>query len=160
MTITQAELKRLLTYDPETGIFKWNVYRSDNARAGDIAGAMEKTGYVDISVNAKRYKAHRLAFLYMTGSWPKNQIDHKNKVRNDNKWLNLREASASENAQNRSVSIRSSTGHKCIIKKIRGYQVVITRNGVRYTKHFVNLDLAIAWRDAKLIELHGSFAHT
>lgn len=102
--LTQEKLKSCLSYDPETGQFTWLVRLSNYTVVGDIAGSIDSYGYVQIKLFGISYKAHRLAWFYMTGWWPKDQIDHKNRIRHDNKWLNLREASQTENSQNQSVS--------------------------------------------------------
>ena len=99
--ITQQELIDILQYDPNTGEFRWKVDCSTKCRKGAIAGSYTGHGYRRIRIDKKEYRAHRLAWLYMTGNWPKDQLDHINGIRDDNCWTNLREASHSENAQNR-----------------------------------------------------------
>lgn len=92
--LTQAKLKSLINYNPATGEF---------SRAGYAkCGTLTYQGYVSIQVAGKRYYAHRLAWFYMTGVWPENEIDHKNRVRDDNRWENLREATRSIQMRNRS----------------------------------------------------------
>ena len=106
--LTLARLKEVLSYDPVTGVFRWlprpvrpEFLRTDrgfNTRcAGKIAGCDNGKGYLVIEIDAVGYKAHRLAWLYMTGRWPKDQIDHKNRRRSDNRIENLREATVTEN---------------------------------------------------------------
>lgn len=97
--ITQDELKRLFTYHPDTGEFVRNIGRKGVA-AGSIAGSNSHYGYIHISVNHKMYKAHRLAFLYMTGVWPKDEVDHLDGDRANNSWANLVAKSRKENACN------------------------------------------------------------
>lgn len=96
--ITQSELKELLHYDPETGVFTWLISVS-NVKTGAIARDYSH-GYLRVSIKGKRYYGHRLAWLYMTGEWPKHQIDHINHVRCDNRFKNLRCATNSENHKN------------------------------------------------------------
>jgi len=93
--LTQAELKDVLHYDPITGIF---------TRYGNYTkcGSESYQGYILIGIGSKVYYAHRLAWLYMTGGWPANEIDHKNRIRNDNRWENLRKADRSLQNRNRS----------------------------------------------------------
>jgi hypothetical protein len=77
------------------------VSTSSNARAGDVAGgANNGDRYRRIRVDNQLYQAHRLAWLYMTGEWPSNGIDHINGHRADNRWANLREATQSQNMAN------------------------------------------------------------
>lgn len=98
--LTQSELKALLDYNPDTGIFTWLVRPNNFVKIGQVAGALNGRGYLTIRVNYVHYPAHRLAFLWMIGTWPKNETDHINGVRTDNRWTNLRDVTKSENIQN------------------------------------------------------------
>lgn len=100
MTITQARLKELLHYDLDTGVFTWLRPLSNRVRSGDKAGQPGADGYWRINVAGQSYLAHRLAWLYVTGRWPVQQIDHKNNIRNDNRFSNLRDVSPSMNLEN------------------------------------------------------------
>ncbi len=99
--LTQKRLKELLHYSPDTGVFTWLVTRGRYTKTGSVAGGWNGTGYRIISIDGKRYLAHRLAFMYIKGSFPKDQTDHINKVRHDNKWSNLRESTQRQNHENR-----------------------------------------------------------
>ena len=104
--ITQPQLKELLLYNPETGVFIWRESRG-RVRKGSLAGRIKihgrisTRGYREIGVNDKLYRAARLAFLYMTGEFPRKEVDHKNRVRDDDAWDNLRDVSHLENVRNR-----------------------------------------------------------
>lgn len=100
--LTQNELKRLLEYDPESGIFTRRVSRG-GMKAGSVAGCLRPYGYTSIRVGGKDYQSHRLAFLYMEGYMPENEIDHINRDPGDNRWSNLREVSRQCNIRNASV---------------------------------------------------------
>jgi hypothetical protein len=108
--LSATELKRLLSYDPETGFFTWIVGRG-SAKIGAKAGATARDNYVVISVGGKLHRAHRLAVLYMLGRFPADgiEVDHVNCVRSDNRWANLREVTASQNQHNRKNAPKQST---------------------------------------------------
>lgn len=110
--LTQEHLKSLLHYDPETGIFTNRVARSKRSKIGSIAGSKEKTGYTRIIIGYKRYRAHRLAWLYMTGEMPEKMIDHKNGIKSDDRFCNLRQAIMSENKFNQGKQLNNISGHK------------------------------------------------
>lgn len=95
--ITQKQLKDKLRYDKDTGKFFRVVATSSNAKEGYVAGTIDSYGYVVIRVLNKRYKAHRLAYLYETGSFPPDSVDHIDMVKTNNRWDNLRLVTRSEN---------------------------------------------------------------
>lgn len=94
--ITQTLVQHHLKYNPETGKFIWLRGR----RAGYLAGSEGTNGYIKIQLLGVHCLAHRLAWLYMYGKFPDNFIDHINGVKADNRIVNLRDATASENRQN------------------------------------------------------------
>lgn len=97
--IDQKQLKELLDYNPETGAFTWKIKHSRKTVIGKQAGSISH-GYVLIRINGILYRAHRLAWLYMHGVWPSKNIDHINRQRHDNKFVNLRDVGQSENMHN------------------------------------------------------------
>jgi len=101
--LTAERLRELLTYDPETGVFTRRVSRR-GCSAGEVAGCLHSVGYFYVGVDRVKYPVHRLAWLYMTGSWPREEVDHINGVRSDNRWANLRAATKSQNMQNQRKS--------------------------------------------------------
>jgi hypothetical protein len=110
--LTQEALKRLMSYNPETGVFTWLVDRSDKIKAGDVAGGKNSIrGYKRIGIDYKVYPAHRLAFLYMTGKWPQHFVDHIDGNRSNNAWNNLRQATPAQNAANKCMQKNNSSGH-------------------------------------------------
>lgn len=102
--ISQEFLKDRFVYDPETGDF---YYRKSDKKCGYI----NHSGYRYITICYKTYIVHRLIWVYMTGSYPPEDIDHINRNRLDNRWVNLRAVSRSENSKNRSVSKKNSSGY-------------------------------------------------
>lgn len=98
--ISQARLHELVSYAPDTGVFIWNKSRR-RCRSGSPTGCKMKNGYICIRLDDVLYTAHRLAWMYVHGRWPANQLDHINGDRADNRIDNLREATNAENAQNR-----------------------------------------------------------
>jgi hypothetical protein len=112
-TITQQALKSALHYDPETGLFT-HICDTRYKKAGEQAGYVARNGYrcIYIQSSDKIYYAHRLAFLYMTGELPKEQVDHINRVKTDNRWDNLREVSQAENNRNLSLRKDNKSGYR------------------------------------------------
>lgn len=108
--LTQARLKELLNYDPETGVFVWKIRVNSKVAAGSVAGTLNSRGYTTITWDGKKLLAHRLAWLFVYGEWPTGKLDHINRVRIDNRVVNLREASNSENSLNQSIRSDSSSG--------------------------------------------------
>ena len=105
-------LKNRFRYDPSTGLFiRTKSVTGNKGKAGNVAGSKSGQGYILINFRGKKVGAHRLAWLYMTGNWPDKDIDHMNCNRIDNRWVNLRIADDSLNAQNqRSAHSNSGTG--------------------------------------------------
>ena len=147
MSLTQSELKELLFYNQETGVFTWRVTRH-SVKAGDIAGSNKNNGYRQISVNKNRHYAHRLAWFYVNGVWPADQIDHINRVKDDNKIDNLRMADSYLNNQNRGISKNNTSGVKgvCWIASLNKWHSRIKYNGTRmhigYYNNFPDAKLA------------------
>jgi len=128
--LTQEQLKAELHYDPETGIFRRLVDRP-KSKAGSIVGYPTDRGWLRVKIRGKHYKLHRLAFLYMTGTIP-NEVDHANRIRDDNRWVNLREATRSQNTHNRNSGGNSQTGYRGVVKSGRyGYKALVSVNGER-----------------------------
>ena len=98
--LTAARLREVLNFDPETGIFTWRFKPNRCIRIGDVAGGKQIQGYWKISVDRRAYFAHRLAWLYIHGTWPVDQIDHIDCQKDNNRIANLREAGGVFNSQN------------------------------------------------------------
>ena len=147
MPLAQEYLFERLSYDPEDGIFTWNAryIRQDYKRfdltwnsryAGSRAGTIHKIKnsrlcYLRINIDGENYPAHRLAFLYMTGQFPIKGIDHSDGDGLNNRWLNLRLATASENCANSHLHINNTSGFKGVSfhKRKNRYRSSIRVNG-------------------------------
>lgn len=136
-SVGHDELLKTLKYHPRLGVFTWLVNRKQK-KAGDIAGCVHPQGYIVITLGSRQYQAHRLAWFYMKGWWPDPEVDHRDGVRNNNRWENLREANRSQNTCNTALSSKNKVGLKGVRKKKWG----------RYT--------ACIWLKGKSVHL-GSF---
>lgn len=107
--MTQERLKKLLRYCPLTGVFTWKT-NVGNVTKGVVAGATDAYGYQVIRVDGVLYKAHRLAWFYSYGVWPTKNIDHKNRIKNDNRLVNLRDVDQSINTFNAEKRKNNTSG--------------------------------------------------
>lgn len=149
-----TQLCERLNYHPDTGVFTW-------VRSGKVAGSLRPSGYIAINLNKKLYQAHRLAWLYVYGSWPKTHIDHINCDRQDNRIVNLRDATPSQNIANSRLSAANKTGFKGVsFDKRKGlFRAVLGKNGRQiFLGYFTKPDEAHkAYVKAAQTE-HGEFA--
>ncbi len=156
------ELRSILNYDPETGLWSWRNPKAINkAPIAQSAGTISVHGYRIITYRGRKYRSARLAWLYMTGNWPSEEIDHENRDTTDDRWINLREASRSQNALNRDVQGNNSSGLRGIhFDCERGKWFVQVK--VKGINHFIGrydeVDEAVVARNAAVAELHGAFA--
>jgi hypothetical protein len=129
--LTQERLKELLHYDPDTGVFVWRVDRTANVKTGNVAGRANDENYWVITLNNKTYKAHRIAWLYMTGKWPSHTIDHIDRNPTNNCFSNLREATQAQNGINRNLDRRNKSGVTGVTwcKKSKKWRADIGENG-------------------------------
>lgn len=166
--ITQDTVKRYLSYEPEAGIFKWRVVPGEVRKPtkripGKIAGYVSKTtGYVEIKLQGHKLGAHQIAFLYMEGRVPATgfEIDHRDTIRSNNAWLNLRPATLSQNRANARIKNTNTTGVKGVWKQTfySTYCASVYRQGLKYyLGSFRTSDEAHAAYVAKARELDGDF---
>lgn len=99
--ITQKYVKSLLHYDPLSGYLTWKVSRRNRTYVGKRVGYKQKNGYRRVKINGRYYRETKIIWLWMTGNWPNPEIDHKNRIRDDNRWDNLREVTRYENNLNK-----------------------------------------------------------
>lgn len=150
----------LLRYNHETGLFtRLNAYGSKPA--GSAVGVVKPDGYVYISLCGKRYLAHRLAFLYMTGELP-DLVDHIDGDKGNNSWSNLRPATKSQNSCNTGSYPNSLSGVKGVYwhERTRSWRVAITVNGKAISVGYFQdkISAVVASRKARE-KYHGEFAN-
>jgi hypothetical protein len=170
--LTPERVSELFNYDPETGVLSWK--RPENAgdgrgrnwgkRAGYEINSGDGAGYRKVEIlefGRSGFLEHRLIWVYMTGHWPTDQVDHRNLVKNDNRWANLREASNVQNQANRGLRPHNSSGRTGVsFHPSQGKwhaELSIGRKRVLHA-YFHEREEAIAAREAALVH-HGQFAH-
>lgn len=104
-------LNLLLRYEPETGLIYW-IAKGKGKIKKKAAGTLLHSGYLGICIGSKRWQAHRIAWALHNGAWPKDQIDHINGIKTDNRACNLREATNSQNGKNLGLSKANKSGIK------------------------------------------------
>ena len=165
--ITQKELKEVLHYDADSGVFTWLASRGNSVKVGAVAGCVDKVhGYMRIQINEKRYSAHRLAFLYQEGKLPPDEIDHINHSRDDNRFVNLRQVTRVENGRNKSIHSNNKSGFTGVYWDKAGnkWKAYININGKsKHLGRFTDMDDAIIARKKANIEFgyhpnHGALA--
>lgn len=155
-------LKKCLSYNKETGVFRWKLKNSNRIKVGDIAGNISKTtGYIYIRINKKLYPAHRLAWIYVNKNKPKYFIDHINGDKLDNRFINLREATNSQNKMNAGKHIDNTSGYVGVFfeRRIKKWRSQIHVNGKRLQLGcFKNPVSAAMEYDLAAKKHHGKFA--
>ena len=106
--ISRQKLLERLSYDPKTGSLWWKVAAGGKAAASTRAGSKDGKGYRQINIGGKVFREHRLIWFYVTGTWPRREIDHRNGLGDDNRWDNLREATSTINKENRRRANRNN----------------------------------------------------
>jgi hypothetical protein len=129
--LTQELLKRILRYEPLTGDFVWigkAITRSKGV-PGEVAGWLNSNGHRQVRIMGRTYLMSRLAHLYMTGVWPPALMDHIDRNRSNDRWLNLRPASYSENNRNRPTAANKTSAHRGVSRRGNRWQVVVRVDG-------------------------------
>ena len=154
--MTQEKLKALFDYDKNTGNFIRRYTTSSNAKKNTIAGYINKDGYVKISIDGKKYLAHRLVWLYVYGYMP-TQIDHIDHNRANNTLHNLRDITQKENTKNTSLRKDNTTGISGIYydKKRKSFKVQIAKDGKDlFFGRYKNFNEAVKVRNSAYFELN------
>ena len=127
--ITAETVRELFDYNPHDGHLRWRVARQKIIK-GAIAGYVSTSdGYRYVCFDYNELLAHRIIWFWVTGEWPKCQIDHENRIRDDNRWTNLREATNGQNSRNSSGRRNSTTGIRGIDVRRGKYRVRINVDG-------------------------------
>lgn len=109
--LTADDLRSLVSYDPDTGRFVWLKAAARRVKVGDVVGSRHHKGYLRARVATREYLQHRLAWLYVYGEWPRNELDHINGVKDDNRIANLREATTAQNQHNLAKPKNNTSGY-------------------------------------------------
>jgi hypothetical protein len=159
-------IREIFSYDPILGELRWlsrdgksRTINSWNARYTDtVAGSVKSNGYIEVHLQAKMYKAHRVVWVWMTGEWPAKQIDHINLNRSDNRWANLREATHSENQRNALAFKSNALGVRGVHCAHGRFIAQIDINGKHiYLGSRATLKEAAKLYQAAIAEHHGKF---
>lgn len=156
MALTHVRLLELLSYDPATGAFTRKVDRY-RFLAGSVAGAADLSGYICIKIDGVTHKAHRLAIFYMTGKWPVDEVDHRDRNKANNAWANLREATHAENMQNQRRRSDNNSGRLGVYfhKRDNKWYAQIRLDGkANHLGSFATIEAAGAAYDKAKADLH------
>lgn len=131
--LTQEILKKYLSYDPNTGLLVWIIPLAYRHQPGDIAGSLDSSGYLRVSIFNRNYWVHRIIWLHYYGVWPTYEIDHINRIKSDNRIDNLRDVLPTMNQRNRSVSTNNTSGYSGVsyISQSLRWRVQIQVDGKR-----------------------------
>jgi hypothetical protein len=164
--LTAEYVRSVLDYDPETGTFRWSktlagvrYFRGD--LVGGSAGTINQHGYRVITVGKAKHPAAKLACLIVTGEWPIGEVDHKNTVRNDDRWDNLRPATPSQNVQNRNRPRNNTSGFKGVSWSAsrKAWWAQITKDGIHHNLGlFATPEEAYTAYCEAAASLHGEFS--
>ena len=159
MNLTIQRLKELYHYDPELGIFTRLKKTSNRGSLGVVSGHTRKDGYQMLRIDGNLYFVHRLAWFYITETWPK-EIDHIDGNPSNNVWTNLREASSSQNKINRKTGKKSRDIPKgvCWHKGANKWMAQVSQGKHKmYLGLFDTIDEALQEYEIASKELHGQY---
>lgn len=157
--LIQKQVKSIFHYSKKTGLFTNKIPRANGKiKAGQVNVSLKK-GYIRLKISNKEYGAHRVAFLYVEGKMPKCDVDHKNGVRHDNRWSNIRPAYKGGNSHNCHIAINNTSGVKGV-SMCHGKWLVRVKKGVkRYCGgSFTSIHKARRSANSLRRRLHGEYA--
>lgn len=160
--LTLKRLREVLSYDPVTGIFQW-LKKRGRSSAGYVAGRTISRGYVVIEVDGIPYRAHRLAWFYMRGRWPKYRIDHRDLNKSNNAWSNIREATNGQNAANTTLRSTNKSGYKGVSFDSKKHKWLsgLTKDGrFHFLGRYDSKEAAAAAYASAALDKFGEFART
>ena len=158
--ITVQELLDLFHYDPDTGHLIWKVSLARRIKVDSIAGCKSTDGRILIGIRGRLYKAHRIIWAMVTGKWPEKHVDHINNDPSDNRWINLRLATQSENMRNMKATKANTSGVKGVSwqKNSSKWRAYVILDGKQYHLGlFDDKENAIKARKEAADRLHGVF---
>lgn len=154
--LKQARLKELLHYDPHTGIFT-SLVKCGRRPKGSRPEAVQSAGYTQISIDGRRYLTHRLAWLYVYGQFPPEHIDHINLDKSDNRIVNLRAVTKSENARNKPGRSGKLKGAHRNASGTYTAQICVNHKRIYLGRYNTERDAHIAYCRAA-VRYHGEYA--
>jgi len=157
-----GEIFNVLDYEKDSGRLVWKDRRGGRVNVGDVAGNTEGTDYIRVHVAGRKFLAHRLAYLLVTGTFPKFDIDHINGIKTDNKWENLREATRRENMYNKKAPRTNTSGFKGVSldkRNLKWIASIRTPEGTQFIGHFCCAEDASKAYNTKADALHKEFAN-
>lgn len=128
--LTYEQASEILEYSPSSGELRWKKTTSSRSVKGGVAGKHDPSNHTVVGINGKKYLAHRLARLLHTGNWPERLIDHKNGIRGDNRFENLRQCDMSENNQNMARRRDNRSGFTGVMWQKNAWRAKICTRGV------------------------------
>lgn len=155
----QERLKKLFNYDPLTGFL--HRKKHGKSKHGRGAGSLSTAGHMQVFVDGALYPLHVIIWVWMTGEWPAVEIDHRNRIKTDNWWDNLREATRSQNCANQVGHSDSKSGVKGVHQRGKRFRAIITHQSKPINLGMFDTAAQASTAYAKAAaEIYGEFAYS